>query len=964
MKRKLLSGALLGVAAVALISLSETNTEKVYQSRDVLSEQQGIKGAFDFYKAIKKDVRTGEINPAAYTEALNALKKRQAFTKAGGAAGLIWEEVGPDNIGGRTRAVQVDVNDVNHVWAGSVAGGLFESFNGGSEWERVDGFNDNLVIGSMVQLSNGNLYVGTGSAFESAGGSGGSAFVGNGLYVSKDGGATFAHVEVAEQFDRQQSGTSFEDVKKADDRILRPTSSPFSNPNVLWSTVTELAANPAKDGELWIAFNGGIALYNEANSRLTNIRAINGSSGEEIVTSEDGQTILAVSSSRPYRSQDGGETWELINGSGQVVAPSGARIEMAISQDDKNFMYACVATQFGSMHNVYGSSDGGDNWLVVLPGGVPAYDPFGSNGQGNYDNIISVVPGSPGEAILGGVTLWKVGLQAQPEQIAANFAPEQSGIYVHSDIHELIWDKNDVLYIGTDGGIHKSFDLGGTFGSYNRGYNVTQYYDIAHSPEGFVMGGAQDNGTTFMNGKGITKKSAASISGGDGFDCAISQMNGNILFSSVQQGVMQRSNDAGNSFETFYDADLCALINCSSPSGPNQGFYTTFNLYENSFDENSKDSAEFTNESLDTLQIGDQVTVNSKTLGKTFTATLPVVLLPGESVLFQDKYTSIFAGGFNSNVGVFITRGALQFGTIPQWIKVADGYGQAVHEIQFGPDGTLWFSTFGGRLYRIKNVTDVWDNETGNIDSVNTRVTEVDIISIPGGAGLVTDMAVDPNDPNHMVVTYGNYGVSNHVYETFNALDATPSFDNLQGNLPAMPVYDANIDLANSDLIVIGTEFGVFSTTKEMVGGQINWTYESENLGNVAVFDIEQQTWPYEEGGIDEGVYYAGTHARGAWKALQHRVSVMDLEKPAEKIRTIEAYPNPTVNNVIVKLNGNAKTDLAVAVYNTNGSLVQTSEISKGTKSVSLDVSGLNSGNYIVTVKGGDTADQIKFVKL
>ena len=42
-------------------------------------------------------------------------------------SGLGWTERGPDNVGGRTRAIMYDLNDAsgNKVWAGGVGGGLW-----------------------------------------------------------------------------------------------------------------------------------------------------------------------------------------------------------------------------------------------------------------------------------------------------------------------------------------------------------------------------------------------------------------------------------------------------------------------------------------------------------------------------------------------------------------------------------------------------------------------------------------------------------------------------------------------------------------------------------------------------------------------------------------------------------------------------------------------------------------------
>lgn len=49
------------------------------------------------------------------------------------------KSIGPENIGGRTRALAIDVSDntSNTILAGGVSGGMWRSTNGGTSWTRV-----------------------------------------------------------------------------------------------------------------------------------------------------------------------------------------------------------------------------------------------------------------------------------------------------------------------------------------------------------------------------------------------------------------------------------------------------------------------------------------------------------------------------------------------------------------------------------------------------------------------------------------------------------------------------------------------------------------------------------------------------------------------------------------------------------------------------------------------------------
>lgn len=64
-------------------------------------------------------------------ERLDAARVQLDLLTANRVAALGWQERGPNNVGGRTRAILVDKNDAtgNTVFAGSVGGGLFKTTN-------------------------------------------------------------------------------------------------------------------------------------------------------------------------------------------------------------------------------------------------------------------------------------------------------------------------------------------------------------------------------------------------------------------------------------------------------------------------------------------------------------------------------------------------------------------------------------------------------------------------------------------------------------------------------------------------------------------------------------------------------------------------------------------------------------------------------------------------------------------
>ena len=253
---------------------------------------------------------------------------------------------------------------------------------------------------------------------------------------------------------------------------------------------------------------------------------------------------------------------------------------------------------------------------------------------------------------------------------------------------------------------------------------------------------------------------------------------------------------------------------------------------------------------------------------------------------------------------------------------------------------------------------------------------------LASAGSAVTGLSVDPNDPNHVVVTVGGYGTSpaGKVRETFNALD--PNFNsntdwNNIWSAPApdgvdifssMPCYDVVIDArdASGQTIVVGTEFGIFVTEDGGNSWNIsNMGVESGPGGFTApVFDLKQQfresnDWSNITNG---GAIYAGTHGRGMF-VNGIASSVEEEVVDAEEATSWNVFPNPVVSGELNLPTAGWQGNAQIEIFDMTGRrwVSQNVQLS-GVERIRTDVQELPSGYYVVRMAQGGNAKAAKFV--
>lgn len=504
------------------------------------------KARSEFLHSMRANQNTGKIGFENIKQARQQVKQQTNSSSSRKSAGeLSWQEMGPDDIGGRCRAILIDQDDPKKMWAGGVSGGLFYSTNAGATWEEHD-VNYKMMtttVSCITQAPNGDIYFGTGEFFTTSndGNVQMPGVPGEGIYKSTDGGETFTH--------------------------LAKTSISDSNSNsVRWAYVNEIAADPNNSSRIFAATQRGLMVtedggqsWNQVNSAdIPNPNEV----AREVEIGPDG-SIYATINQVYYKAAPGSSSnFKKRSGIGGFPSEQNShnRIEFATSPTDKNYVYSLICNNSDALAGVYKSVDGGKNWQSIAPSASQgSFNPLGQ--QGSYDMTIQVDPSNKDRIYVGGQLELYNYSEANSWSLVGFWSPNNptNKQYVHADMHEIKFNpKNpEKMYVGTDGGVFLTKNADEQYPDFvmrNQGFNVTQFYAATGSKSGRLIGGTQDNGTREINYSQNTPLNSQEVKGGDGGDVAASTINPRISFAEYVYGDMERSTDGGQNYANFFDA--------------------------------------------------------------------------------------------------------------------------------------------------------------------------------------------------------------------------------------------------------------------------------------------------------------------------------------------------------------------------------------------------------------------------
>ncbi len=898
---------------------------------------------------------------------------------------------GPDNIGGRTRAVAYDkrYNGTSNkvIIAGSVSGGIMRSTDGGTTWTRTSPDDDIHNLVSLAQDPRAGFedtwYAGGGEPIANSASGPGAFYLGYGVWKSINNGATWTRLTrtVTDITGATLGGGALE---------------AFDNP---LDMCHRIAVNPV-NGHVYVAAHrriirstdGGVT-WNVIFTGTTGACSDNGQT--DVVITNTGKVYIAINGGNPdsgirgiwtsatgnansFTRIAGGSTLgtdSVANWRANSYVPSqfcsgtfiSRRIVMALAPSNNNILY--VTYENGDDQSSASSkteadlykldATSGNVWTNLsanvpdFPGQLDGVDPF--HIQEGYDLMVAVKPNDPNTVFLGGVNLFRstngfssavntswiggygISFASGLNIYGSKTNPNDFSLWSHPDMHALVFNPSDPneAICANDGGIQITANIMGTTAGDEPvlwevvpEYQTIQYYHVAMDP-----GAGRFN---FIGG---------------------AQDNG----TRYRDGSGLIGPSPGNSHYRILSGDG-GMAQVAKVNGSTQDIYG---------------STQFGNIIKGTLSAGSLTGGSIRPSGLTATPGLSNAY--GDFVTYYkldfDNNSDLYYVNFNR---LFRSTNATSTYTSITWteltgvsssINPAGGTNVSISALEmsrgdYNTGHALYIGTTDGRVFRLNDPR----NAGAGVSPVNITP------SSPVMNGYVSDIAVNPNDDAEIMVTVSNYGVTS-VFWTKTAKSANPTWYSAEGTMPTPSFRSCMIvvkkDASNNPVTeyFVGTSMGLYSAvnvgTTLLGGGTVNWVREGGSVLNFAVvtsLDYRPQDNYLLVGTHGNGMYYAQTGTPD-FRPSTGPTPVIDPVRN-DKNFIQRAYPT-VVSDQIFYQTGNMFTvkKLTVQLYNSNGQLVSRKET--GYTSGTVDMRAMSKGTYILTITSEDRKQQFvqKLVK-
>ena len=730
-----------------------------------------------------------------------------------------WQFAGPSNVGGRVTDLAVDpTTSPSTVYASVGSGGVFKSADGGNVWTPAWPTGNNQAVGALARGSDGTLYAGTGEGANPSGG--GSTFMGDGLYKSTDGGASWQLSGLPD------SGAFGRIVVNPDD------------PKEVWAAATGSLTWVSGQRGLYHSTDGGktwqLALAPTGDHDGAVDVALQPGNPHVILASmwdhyrNNGSFYYGGVNSGLYRSTDDGKTWARLDNSdvhGSVCSWDATKsglnadadlghIGMAFAPNDPNRAYIVFAQANGPDKGFYVSNDGGATWTCGA--GEPGTT------TGGYEWVFSrlwVDPADANHVFAADVDMRETadGGNTWVNNTAWSSAVVQPKTFaldtLHADQHAMAWDPSvpKHVFAGNDGGVYASTTNGdqpngqlptsslATKRNWLHGSVEpwTQPYHVAVSQQDSqrLAIGLQDNGSsrTWTPGVEPTDLSAWNqYGGGDGFEVQIDPTN-QLRYYECLQPTPPRISCARRVDAAATGSTSSTSSNFSTPSWP---LNTRVSVAMPMVIDPADPGVVYVGGT--SIARSGQGVVNAWTLISPATpddpASLPGVVPPDE--INRDTYY------------------ANEYGAVTQ-IAPAKTTGTPTT-----PASTIYAGTDTGLVWKTTNAT-----------SADPQWTRLGAGVLPGT--WVTSITVDPANADHVYASFSSYKEGDRAANVWESTDGGTTWHNISSDLPNAPVWHVLYDQPTG-VLYVGENVGVFESSDDGA----HWYKLSEGMPNAPILDL------------------------------------------------------------------------------------------------------------------------------
>ena len=669
------------------------------------------------------------------------------------------------------------------IYAASRSGGLWKTSNNGITWEPIS---DSVEVGAVgaVALSRSNpeiVWMGTGANDLAR-----SSYSGKGVYKSIDGGASW-------------EGPFLTDSHHIARIVVHPT-----DPDTVWVAAIGHLFSSNEERGVFRTRDGGETwekvLYVDTGTGAIDL-VINRESPDILYAAMyerhrmPWQLVLGGPGSGVYRSDDGGTTWEKLDG-----LPSGnvGRIGLDINPGNPSLLHAVVenlnprgadmpvrrdacsppgggggrgggrSAVGGPIGNeVYRSTDGGRTWVKTHSHEI---DVAGSKAPYSF-NQIRTNPADPSHIIVNSDSMYES--RDGGATWTCNFF---RGVF--GDFRTMWWDEQDPqrIMLGSDGGVNVSYD-GGRTADYHLNIPIGEVYAIGVDMDDpyNVYAGLQDHdswkGPSNAPSGMITLEDWTTVGTGDGMYNQIDPTDSRWVYNTYQAGGHAR-----------FDQDLAQQTRIPPPTPPGV----------------------------------ERLIFNWVT---------PIVLSPHDPQTVyagaQMMFRSIDRGNTWENMSPDLTTAD------PERCGLGSGYVPycSITTISESPlePGVIWAGTDDGKLQLSRDRGATWTDLTGILDAAGGPADR-----------WVSRVFASPHGAGTAFVSKNGFRNDDFRPFLFKTTDFGATWQRLDADLPDSPLNVVVQDRDNADLLIVGNDLGVWVSID--AGG--SWERLRANLPTVPVHDL------------------------------------------------------------------------------------------------------------------------------